>query len=130
MKLKYVSILTAVLFSFVMLLGIGGTVNAQTEAEDVELALVDSAEVHEVDPEFVYEDIQEITEDLGYDLAVDTLLVDWYINEEIDVVTDFISEDVTEEVDEIIGDSESIDEVEEMDGVEDITDEVLEEISE
>ncbi|MGM0446522.1 MAG: hypothetical protein ACQEQH_08935 [Bacillota bacterium] len=129
MKKKYFAILTALLFSFVMLLGIGGTVNAQTEAEDVELALVDSTEIHEVNPEFIHDNIQKITKDLGYELTVDTLLVDWYITNEIDVVTNFISEDVTEEVDEIIGDSESIEEVEELDGVEDITEEVLDEIS-
>lgn len=108
-----------------LVFGAGGAVYAQSDAEDVDLAIVNTAEVVEADDEIMFSEISSIADDLGYELAVDLQSLKWHVNDEVDGVSNFGSEDVTEEVNEIIGDSEDIEEAKDKSGVEDITDRII-----
>lgn len=115
------------------------------EPENVDLAIVDSVAVTEEDPDVGLKDIDNATEELGYEFAVDSVALQWYLEGEAETMTDFALEDVTEEYDELAanrGDIEEIDDLimdeEEIDAIEspeeetvilDITDEVIAEIT-
>ncbi|MFP4199475.1 MAG: hypothetical protein ACLFSO_07770 [Halanaerobium sp.] len=108
-----------------LVFGAGSAVYAQSEAEDVELAVVDVAEVVEVDSEIMFSEIHSLTEEMNYELSVDVQSLEWYLEDEVNGVSNLAGEDVTEEVDEVVGDKEDIEEVKDSSGVEDITDEII-----
>ncbi|MFN2340861.1 MAG: hypothetical protein ABR547_06290 [Halanaerobium sp.] len=113
-----------------LVFGAGSAVYAQNEPENIELAVVDVAEVVEVDSEIMFSEIHSLTEEMNYKLSVDAQSLKWYLEDEVNGISNLAGEDVSEEVDEVVGDSEDIEEVKDSSGVENITDEVIEEISE
>lgn len=145
-KLSIIS--TLIVLSLILTFSLSSVLAADIEdiePENVDLAIVDSAAVTEEDSEVMLEDIDNATEELGYEFAVDSVALQWYLEGEAETMTDFALEDVTEEYDELAanrGDIEEIDDLimdeEEIDAIEspeeetvilDITDEVIAEIT-
>ncbi|MFN2340099.1 MAG: hypothetical protein ABR547_02385 [Halanaerobium sp.] len=125
MKKKSTIYVIALFLLISLVFGTGSAVYAQDNAEDVELAIVDTAEVIEADSEIMFSEIQSITDEMNYKLSVDLQSLEWYLNDEVDGVSNFAGEDVTDEIDQVIGDSSELEEVEDISGVEYITDEII-----
>ncbi|MFP4020549.1 MAG: hypothetical protein ACOCWP_03660 [Halanaerobium sp.] len=125
MKKKSTLYVMTLFLLIALVFGAGSAAYAQSEAEDVELAVVDVAEVVEVDSEIMFSEIHSLTEEMNYKLSVDVQSLEWYLEDEVNGVSNLAGEDVTEEVDEVVGDKEDIEEVKDSSGVEDITDEII-----
>ncbi|MFW6230133.1 MAG: hypothetical protein ACOC4L_04045 [Halanaerobium sp.] len=125
MKKKSTLYVMTLFLLIALVFGAGSAAYAQSEAEDVELAVVDVAEVVEVDSEIMFSEIHSLTEEMNYELSVDVQSLEWYLEDEVNGVSNLAGEDVTEEVDEVVGDKEDIEEVKDSSGVEDITDEII-----
>ncbi|MFW6266482.1 MAG: hypothetical protein ACOC21_02840 [Halanaerobiales bacterium] len=125
------SILAVGIISLVLVFAISGISGAESaDPEDVDLALVDSYQIQEeTDDEIMADDIADAVKELDFDLTVDIYVLEAYLEDNLEAVNNLRFEDVTEDVEEVIEDEDEVDKIEEMDGVEDITDEVLEEIN-
>ncbi|MFW6409704.1 MAG: hypothetical protein ACOCZR_01565 [Halanaerobiales bacterium] len=131
MMQKSGSILAVGIISLVLVFAISGISGAESaDPEDVDLALVDSYQIQEeTDDEIMADDIADAVKELDFDLTVDIYVLEAYLEDNLEAVNNLRFEDVTEDVEEVIEDEDEVDKIEEMDGVEDITDEVLEEIN-
>lgn len=125
MKKKSTLYVMTLFLLIALVFGAGSAAYAQSEAEDVELAVVDVAEVVEVDSEIMFSEIHSLTEEMNYKLSVDVQSLEWYLEDEVNGISNLAGEDVSEEVDEVVGDKEDIEEVKDSSGVEDITDEII-----
>ncbi len=125
------SILAVGIISLVLVFAISGISGAESaDPEDVDLALVDSYQIQEeTDDEIMADDIADAVKELDFDLTVDIYVLEAYLEDNLEAVNNLRFEDITEDVEEVIEDEDEVDKIEEMDGVEDITDEVLEEIN-
>ncbi|MFW5786650.1 MAG: hypothetical protein ACOCV3_00115 [Halanaerobiales bacterium] len=131
MMQKSGSILAVGIISLVLVFAISGISGAESaDPEDVDLALVDSYQIQEeTDDEIMADDIADAVKELDFDLTVDIYVLEAYLEDNLEAVNNLRFEDITEDVEEVIEDEDEVDKIEEMDGVEDITDEVLEEIN-
>ncbi|MFP4372647.1 MAG: hypothetical protein ACLFQ4_10545 [Halanaerobium sp.] len=125
MKKKSTLYVMTLFLLIALVFGAGSAAYAQSEAEDVELAVVDVAEVVEVDSEIMFSEIHSLTEEMNYKLTVDDQSLEWYLEDEVNGISNLAGEDVSEEVDEVVGDKEDIEEVKDSSGVEVITDEII-----
>ncbi len=123
------------LLVLILTFSIGAVATANEDNEEISLAIVSftdvAGEVLEEGGEIEMlsqAEVGEITQEMGYELAVDATTVDLYLGGIIGTITCLNNEEVTEEVEEIIEGKEEVEEVKELDEVKDLTEEVIEEL--
>ncbi|MFP4020548.1 MAG: hypothetical protein ACLFUK_02995 [Halanaerobium sp.] len=100
------------------------------DPDDTELAIVNSYEVQsETEKDLSADQIHAAADELDYELTVDVHVLEKYLDEDLEAVNNLKFEDVTDEVTDI-SDADTVDDFEDKEEVANITDEVIEEISE
>ncbi|MGM0438603.1 MAG: hypothetical protein ACQEQD_10080 [Bacillota bacterium] len=99
------------------------------DPEDTELAIVNSYEVQsETGEDLTADDIYQAADELGFELTVDYHVLEEYVSGDLEAVNNLKFENITDDVDDI-SEADKIEDFEDKDEVANITDEVVDEIS-